>query len=265
VIGRMLADGYITADQAQEAISGPVEMRPRDPNRSADAPYFAEEVRRELARRYGEEVLYQGGLSVRTTMDPKMQRIAERTLRDGLVAYDRRHGWRGPLGQLDMDHPAMVGTGWVTKLNEVPIPPGAGAWRMALVLRVDRAQAEIGLDDGATGTIPFEEMDWARPWLEDQRVGAKPERADKVLKPGDVVLVEPLVSDSTGDQEASRHRQRYSRFGKFPMLRAPSWRWIRIPGAFSPWPAGGISGKASSTARPRRCVSRDPLSNRSYT
>lgn len=201
VVGRMLADGYVTPEQATEAMDGAVEMLPRDPNRSADAPFFAEEVRRALERRYGEEVLYQGGLSVRTTMDPKYQEIAQRVLRDGLMAYDRRHGWRGPLQQLDLADPAMVGNGWMAKLNAVPRPRGAGAWQMALVFRVGRSEAEIGLDDGAAGTIPFEEIKWARPWLEGQRFGAEPERADQVLEPGDVVLVERLNPEPTTEEQ----------------------------------------------------------------
>ncbi len=199
VIGRMLIDGYITQEQADEAMANPVEMRPRDPARTAEAPYFAEEVRRDLARRYGEDVLYQGGLSVRTTMDPKYQEIAQRTLRDGLMAYDRRHGWRGPLTNLDLNDPAMVGNGWITKLKEVPRPRGRGDWQMALVINAGRSQASIGLSDGSSGTVPFDELSWARTWLEDQRVGAAPERADEVLKPGDVVLVERIDTVDEAD------------------------------------------------------------------
>lgn len=195
VIGRMLADGYITQEQADEATADAVQIRPRDPTRTAEAPYFAEEVRRDLARRYGEDVLYQGGLSVRSTMDPKYQELAQRVLRDGLMVYDRRHGWRGPLKNLDLNDPAMVGNGWVAKLNEIPRPRGVLDWEMALVRSAGRSQAEIGLTDGSSGLIPFDELSWGRAWLEDQRVGAAPERADEVLKPGDVVLVERLVAE----------------------------------------------------------------------
>src|SRR3546814_13419528 len=65
----------------------------------AEAPYFAEEVRRQLIDTYGDAALYEGGLSVRTSVDPKLQAIARESLRDGLIAYDRRHGWRGPVAQ----------------------------------------------------------------------------------------------------------------------------------------------------------------------
>jgi penicillin-binding protein 1A len=184
VIGRMLEDGYITPEEARAAMAGPVEMRPRDPGRSVSAPYFAEEVRRALERRYGEHVLYEGGLSVRTTIDPRLQEIAERAQRNGLVAYDRRHGWRGPIARIDA-HGA-----WAGRLAAVPEPAGLASWRLALVLEVTAEDAGIGFADGTRGRIAFAEMSWARPWREDQRVGPSPDRPSQVVEVGDVVAVE---------------------------------------------------------------------------
>ena len=100
VIGRMMAEGYITKSQAEMAKLVPLEMR-EDTSERVDAPYFAEEVRRELSDRYGEDSLYKGGLVVKTSVDPKLQKIAEETLREGLMAYDTRHGWRGPVASFD--------------------------------------------------------------------------------------------------------------------------------------------------------------------
>jgi penicillin-binding protein 1A len=186
VLGRMVIDGHITQDDAAQAMADPVIMLPRDPARSVTAPYFAEEVRRELERRYGEQVLYQGGLSVRSTMDPQYQEVAERTLRDGLIAYDRRHGWRGPLEHWDDTED------WRTRLAETNAPRGIGAWRMAVVLETASDKARVGLVDDGAGEIPFEEMKWARKWLENQRFGEEPTSVDQVLAVGDVVMVEAL-------------------------------------------------------------------------
>ena len=107
VIGRMAEDGYITADQAREARAEPLVVNPRvlTPN-SIAAGFFAEEVRRELSERYGEQKLYEGGLSVRTTLDPKIQLMARKALVDGLVRYDEAHGWHGPL-QVDRARPGL--------------------------------------------------------------------------------------------------------------------------------------------------------------
>ena len=120
------------------------------------AEYFAEEVRRELLQRYGEAGLYGGGLSVRTTVDPRLQDIADRALRKGLVTYDRRHGWRGPIARID------AGAGWDKRLQAVQKPPGLAAWPLAVVRELGEKSVAIGFADGTAGVIPFAEMQWAR-------------------------------------------------------------------------------------------------------
>ncbi len=191
VIDRMREDGYISETEAAWAKSEPLLVRQANPAEFVRADYFTEEVRRELLSRYGEDALYGGGLSVRTTLDPRLQRIAERALRQGLIAYDRRHGWRGPVARID------PGPGWRARLAAVAPPPGAAPWRLAVVLGVDAQAAAIGLSDGGQGRIPLEELRWARAWRKGQRVGPKIQRPADVLAPGDVVLVEPV--DATGD------------------------------------------------------------------
>ncbi len=191
VISRMREDGYITAEQESAAIAVPILTRRREETELVAAPYFAEEVRRELLQRYGEKGLYQAGLSVRTSLDPNLQTIAERSLRAGLISYDRRHGWRGALAHLD----APV-QDWSEKLSAIALPPGAGDWRLAVVLSTDGEGAAVGLADGARGRIPFAELRWARPELPDQHVGPLPKLAADVIKPGDVILVEGLSGDA---------------------------------------------------------------------
>ncbi|MGF1607860.1 MAG: penicillin-binding protein 1A, partial [Kiloniellales bacterium] len=154
---------------------------------------FAEEVRRELARLYGEDALYQGGLSARTTLDPRLQAIADRALRRGLITYDRRHGWRGPVTSLDLTSGA-----WHELLTALGPVPGAEPWRTAVVLELSGIAATIGLNDGTQGTIPMAELAWARPWLEDQKVGAAPKQPSDLLRVGDVVLVEAVTKNSEG-------------------------------------------------------------------
>ncbi|MFD0387331.1 transglycosylase domain-containing protein [Tistrella bauzanensis] len=95
VLGRMAEDGYLTPQDAETARATPLVTRPRGGEDLARADYFVEEVRRDLANRFGTDALYEGGLSVLTTVDPKMQALADKSLRDGLVSYDRRHGYRG--------------------------------------------------------------------------------------------------------------------------------------------------------------------------
>ena len=201
VIGRMEEDGRISAEAAEAARNETLEIRERAPTEVTTADYFAEEVRRELQTLYGDDELYGGGLSVRTSLDPALQDIADRALRQGLMEYDRRHGWRGPVAQLELGD----GSGWREKLEGVERPAAAlEDWRMALVLEVTGEDAKIGfLEEGAQGRIPFGEMKWARPWLENQRVGGAPNRPADVVAVGDVVLVEPAETEGEEGAEAA--------------------------------------------------------------
>ncbi len=196
VIGRMLEDGFISRAQAEEAWRAPLIVQPRDTTEFVRADHFTEEVRRELIDRYGEKGLYGGGLSVRTTLDPRMQAAADSVLRQGLIAYDRRHGWRGPLGRL-----AGVQT-WQAELARFPLPEGLDVampeWQKAVVLEVSDSRAAIGLSDGATGYIPLGELEWARAWRRNQRRGPRVTAAGQVLKAGEAVLVEALGSAADG-------------------------------------------------------------------
>ncbi len=192
VIDRMLEDGYVSPEEAVFAKAQPLSTKTRLAPEFVSAEWFTEEVRRELYDRYGEKALYQGGLSVRATIEPRLQEIAQRSLRNGLIAYDRRHGWRGPLGRLDTEG------NWLERLKAFEMPAGIlPSWRIAVVLQAEPKEAAIGLVDGQTGRVPFGEMKWARPWLKGQKLGPSVHEAGDVLAVGDIVAVEPISDDKT--------------------------------------------------------------------
>lgn len=187
VIGRMLEDGYISKAQAELAQISPLETVERGSNNIVEAAYFEEEVRRDLAQRYGEESLYGGGLAVRSTIDPKLQNIAVKALRDGLQEYDKRHGYRGALANFkNLDD-------WKVKLEEFKRPEGIlREWSLAVVQDVNNAAARIATEDNAEGLIMLEDLKWARKYLnEGYAQGPEINSAQDVLKRGDVVMVEP--------------------------------------------------------------------------
>src|SRR5690554_6949202 len=199
VLSRMMEDGHITAEEARVAMEEPLEVRRRTNAEMTRADYFTEDVRREIARQFGSEELYEGGLSVRTSLDPDLQQIADRTLREGILAYDRRFGWRGPLLNIEIGD-----EGWRIPLGRQEKPAGAEGWNLAIVLDNESAsEAQIGLDDGTRGIIPMEEMRWARPQLEDRRVGNEPSHPSDVLEVGDVILVERLSQPEEQEPEAA--------------------------------------------------------------
>ena len=191
VIDRMAESGFIKTAEAEKAKRtglGVVQKQTAQQHTFA-AEYFAEEVRRELYERYGEKKLYEGGLSVRTTLDPKMQLIARKSLIDGLVKYDEAHGWRGAVKQID------ISGDWGVKLAEVKALNDVSPWRLSVVLEVNDQSARIGLQPGRDptgyvgkdrdiGILPLDGVKWARV------SGKTPTKVAQVLNPGDVVYVE---------------------------------------------------------------------------
>ncbi len=198
VIGRMQEEKFITAEQAAAAVAEPLVLRKRAETEFVTADYFAEEVRRELAARYGEDDLYKGGLSVRTTVDPRLQGIADAMLRDGLYAYDRRHGWRGPVTRLATDIRLDAPGDWKRELAKIERSKGLLNWSLAVVLGADPKFAYIGVETGAKGRIPMSELTWARPWLEGQKRGPKVKAPGDALRRGDIIAVEPVTATAEG-------------------------------------------------------------------
>lgn len=203
VLSRMRILGHIDEPTYQAAISEDLVMRTRGGDARFEAGYFAEEVRRQVSRMYGTKSLYEGGLSVRTSLEPRLQAIAERTLRDGLVAYDRRHGWRGPISRLDVDDV------WQQRLSAEKTSLGVPTWQLAVVHEVRAEGAVVGFKSGSYGFIPFEEMAWARAWREGERLGPQIKDPGEVLALGDVIAVEPL-----DDQPSLAIRDFYNIEGK---------------------------------------------------
>jgi penicillin-binding protein 1A len=196
ILGLMFENGYVTEQEAKTAQAKPliVNIRPYGVQTHA-ADYFAEEVRRILIAQFGEEKLYQGGLSVRTTLSPRYQAMARRSLVEGLVTFDRKHGgWRGPVQKI------AVSGDWGVPLGEIDAPNDIQPWRMGVVLKTEREKATVGLrphrqQDGSLVTereaveVPYEEIKWA-----NKKPGKSPGAGD-VLNVGDVIYVAPKNPD----------------------------------------------------------------------
>jgi penicillin-binding protein 1A len=186
VLDSMADQGWLSRSDADSAKAQPLAARPHVDPPPTDAGYFGEEVRRELFDRFGEKAVYEGGLIVRTSYVPVYQAMAQRAFRNGLVEYDRRHGWRGPLTHIAT---AQVAQSTLSGMGEPVTMPN---WRLATVTSVEASGAQILLKSGATGRVPLDELRWARRTIADQRLGPAVSRAQEVLSPGDIVLVEPL-------------------------------------------------------------------------
>jgi penicillin-binding protein 1A len=231
VIDRMAEDGYITAEAAEKARKAPlnITVRPTGAHIFA-AEYFAEEVRRYLYDNYGEKKLYEGGLSVRTTLDPKLQIAARTTMLNGLVNFDESTGYRGAITQID------ISADWGAKLADVKSLSDIDPWRMAVVLQVDDQSARIGIqparDPGGAvvkereyGIVPLEGVKWAKP----ANGPSKPiQKLGQVLAPGDVIYVEPMEQ-----QGQYRLRQVPEISGAMVVMDPHTGRVLAMVGGFS--------------------------------
>lgn len=187
VLNRMASDGFVALTTVAVEMANPVTVHPSSQVDVARADYFVEEVRRELQDRYGDKGLYGGGLSVRTTLNSRLQRIADSALRYGLSAYDRRHGWRGPLGRVDL------AKDWRKGLAGLALPSDVVDWKTAVVTGLTDREVDLGFADNTTGTIPFAEMRWARPVNKKGNRGPRIKRPSDVLAKGDVVAVQAVT------------------------------------------------------------------------
>ncbi|MEA3045502.1 MAG: penicillin-binding protein [Sphingomonadales bacterium] len=183
VLGEMLRNSFITRPQHDQAIAEPLAtVRGGQLAERNVGGYFMEEVRRNLIERYGENAergpnsVYAGGLWVRTSYNPAMQRSAEAALRDGLMRYERGRGWRDPGLNVD------VNGDWRGQLAIAPLGQGYPTWRAAAVLAKEGGGATLGFVDGSTGTLSAANASMPR-----RGTGGS---AFDALRPGAVIAVE---------------------------------------------------------------------------
>jgi penicillin-binding protein 1A len=224
VLDRMVENGFVSREEGNKAKAEPLEVRLRSvsPN-LMNAGYFAEEVRREIVERYGSKKLLEGGLSVRTTLDPNLQLMARRALTAGLVRYDQARGWRGT------DKKVSPSGDWGAALAAEPIYNDVMPWRVAVVLDVNDQQARIGIQprklpggqierERVIGTISAANASWTR------------KRMTQIMKPGDVIYAEPANAQPDGQY---RLRQFPEISGAIVVLDPHTGRILAMVGGFS--------------------------------
>lgn len=234
VIDQMVQNGYVERAEGDKAKAGSLGVSPRRRGSYLFAgEYFTEEVRREIIARYGEKALYEGGLSVRTTLDPQLQLMARKSLQNGLLKFDRLRGYRGPKDKIDISGDWGEALGKVKGLDDVP------EWRLAVVLDSSKSGLSIGLQpkreiSGALeskreeGTVAAEDMSWAMRHV----VGGKRVKASspaEVLQAGDVVFVEK----KDGSETAYELRQLPEVSGGMVAMDPHTGRVLAMVGGFS--------------------------------
>ncbi len=175
VIERMVEDGHIQRNEAIAAEKEPITLRNRDVAQVVRADFFSEEVRRKLAEMYGSNVLYEGGLVVKTTLNPTYQKLADDALQSALIAYDRRHGYRGAVASISDIGKAATELPALIKTHQHHILP---TQTLAVVKQADSKHAKIITADGKENSLTAAGISWT---------GKK--KPSDLLKQGDVVLV----------------------------------------------------------------------------
>jgi penicillin-binding protein 1A len=239
VIDRLLENGWIKQADADKARKDPLIVTNRiNAAHIFAGEYFAEEVRRDVFERYGEKKLYEGGLSVRTTLDPKIQVMARKTMAAGLVNYDENQGWRGATSKID------VSGDWGVKLADIRSLSDISPWRMAVVLETSEQSARIGFQPGhelggavlkerQTGNIPLDGVRWAKAAAGPAR-GRTPSAVSQVLNPGDVIYADPLIGKDGALVEGQyRLRQLPEVSGAMVVMDPWTGRVLAMVGGFS--------------------------------
>jgi penicillin-binding protein 1A len=233
VIDRMVENGYVTKEDGEKAKESGLGVNSKKASPYLFASdYFASEVRRQLTEKYGEDSLYEGGLSVRTSLDPALQAYARKALQESLISYDETRGFHGLISHIE------TGADWGVPLSKVQPFRDVPEWKLAVVLSTDENGVDVGIRpdvDGAgqidparaTGRIDAAHMKWAYRSSTGDRKSAK--NPTGVLNTGDVVYVEP-VPNSEGQY---RLRQPPKVQGGFVAMDPHTGRVLAMVGGFS--------------------------------
>ena len=208
VLHRMLAEKFITQNEHDLAIDEDLNLNPTPLKYGQDASHFSEHVRRFILDTYGESELYKAGFSVHTTLDKTMQSYAEEAVYKALRDYDRRHGYRGPVGRMNLlinwqgriDKEAKK---WSNK-KKIGIP--------AVVLDIDDTAgvAYVGLPKNIRGTIELSSVKWARKYIDADSLDKKIKKVSDVLSTNDIIIVKAVSEIYTPAKGANKADGFYS-------------------------------------------------------
>ncbi|MCP5038125.1 MAG: PBP1A family penicillin-binding protein [Rhodobacteraceae bacterium] len=242
VLREMFENGYVDTAEYERARATPIRsvqngdftsfragLPPRD--------YFTDEIRRQLSRNFGEDEFFNGGLTIRATVDPELQDVAAASLRQGLEDFDRSRGiWR-PTGITLTPEQMADEAGWRAALDETIFPRDIAGWHMAVVLEVGAKDARIGIEgveeDADGHWIPAKDVTWARRSNEDGTNGRKARVAGDLLQLGEVVHVRAMTKDSDGSFIRWTLRQIPLLQGGFMAMDVNTGRVLAMQGGFS--------------------------------
>ena len=173
VLKNLLDNNYLTSEWYEKLTKEEIILKKNKKIYLEDAQYFIEDVRKSVIETLSYDKVYKQGFNINTPIDLNLQTIATKSLRDGLIAYDKRKGWRGPLTN------KIYNSEWKKDLEKYKLENSIN-WKLAIVKKINKFSAEIETEDNIEGVIEYKSISWTK------------KEFNKLLKPGDIIYVKNL-------------------------------------------------------------------------
>ena len=173
VLKNLLDNNYLTSEWYEKLSKEEIILKKNKKIYLEDAQYFIEDVRKSVIETLSYDKVYKQGFNINTPIDLNLQTIATKSLRDGLIAYDKRKGWRGPLTN------KIYNSEWKKDLEKYKLENSIN-WKLAIVKKINKFSAEIETEDNIEGVIEYQSISWTK------------KEFNKLLKPGDIIYVKNL-------------------------------------------------------------------------
>ena len=177
VLKNLLENNYINENKYKKFINSKIILKKRKKTFTEDTSYYVEDIRKNVVDQLGFEKVYKQGLNISTPIDLSLQKIAIKSLRKGLISYDKRKGWRGPLLRNQKLN------NWKNKLDKLRLEKSIN-WELAIIKKIDKFFIEIETENELTGIIKYENISWIK------------KEFDEILKIGDIIYVENINKDT---------------------------------------------------------------------
>lgn len=189
VIGRMIAEAFISEEEGETAMEKPILLQMRNDDETTKANFFSDSVKKELTDLYGSDNVFENGIVVYSNLNSQLQKFAAKAFENGIEEYDQKHGYRGALGKIDSKGK------WQEELQKFDVKKlYKPSWQRAVVLSISSDIATIGAENGELGSISFTSAKWAKKYISVDARGAAPKKISDIFAIGDVILVEKTVS-----------------------------------------------------------------------
>ena len=176
VLKNLYENNYINKIEYKKFINNKIKLKKRKKTFTEDTSYYVEDIRKDVVNQFGFNQVYKQGLNISTPINLNLQKIAIKSLREGLISYDKRKGWRGPLLRKEET------INWKNKLNKLKLEKSIN-WNLAIIKKIDKFSVEIETENDLKGVIKYENISWIK------------KEFNEILKVGDIVYVERLKSN----------------------------------------------------------------------